>query len=63
MINIRPAQGNRSRSVENPAIQAKIKKITPSRELFFSKSSDYLITLVITPEPTVLPPSRIAKRS
>ena len=27
MINLRPAQGNRSRSVENPAIQAKIKEI------------------------------------
>ena len=36
MINIRPAQGNRSRSVENPVIQAKIKKITPFRELFLA---------------------------
>ncbi len=27
MINIRPAQGNRSRGVENPEIQARIKKI------------------------------------
>lgn len=27
MINIRPAQGNRSRSVENPEIQAKIKDV------------------------------------
>lgn len=27
MINIRPAQGNRSRSVENPEIQAKIKEV------------------------------------
>lgn len=27
MINIRPAQGNRSRSVEDPAVQAKIKAI------------------------------------
>ena len=27
MINIRPAQNNRSRSVENPEIQAKIKSI------------------------------------
>lgn len=27
MINIRPAQGNRSRSVENPEIQAKIKAV------------------------------------
>ncbi|MBR2766689.1 hypothetical protein IKD67_01205 [Candidatus Saccharibacteria bacterium] len=27
MINIRPAQGNRSRSVEDPEIQAKIKSI------------------------------------
>lgn len=27
MINIRPAQGNRSRGVENPAIQAKIKSL------------------------------------
>lgn len=27
MINIRPAQGNRSRSVESPEIQAKIKEI------------------------------------
>lgn len=27
MINIRPAQGNRSRSVEDPEIQAKIKAV------------------------------------
>ena len=27
MINIRPAQGNRSRSVEDPAIQSQIKSI------------------------------------
>ena len=27
MINIRPAQGNRSRSVEDPEVQAKIKTI------------------------------------
>lgn len=27
MINIRPAQGNRSRSVEDPSIQAKIKSV------------------------------------
>lgn len=27
MINIRPAQNNRSRSVENPEIQAKIKEV------------------------------------
>lgn len=27
MINIRPAQGNRSRSVESPEIQAKIKAV------------------------------------
>lgn len=27
MINIRPAQGNRSRSVENPEIQARIKSV------------------------------------
>ncbi len=27
MINIRPAQGNRSRNVENPEIQAKIKAV------------------------------------
>lgn len=27
MINIRPAQGNRSRSVEDPAIQSKIKSV------------------------------------
>lgn len=27
MINIRPAQGNRSRSVEDPEIQAKIKEV------------------------------------
>ena len=27
MINIRPAQGNRSRSVEDPEIQAKIKSV------------------------------------
>ena len=27
MINIRPAQNNRSRSVENPEIQAKIKSV------------------------------------
>ena len=27
MINIRPAQGNRSRSVEDPSIQARIKEV------------------------------------
>ena len=27
MINIRPSQGNRSRNVENPKIQAKIKEV------------------------------------
>lgn len=27
MINLRPAQGNRSRNVEDPAIQAKIKEV------------------------------------
>lgn len=27
MINIRPAQGNRSRSVEDPTVQAKIKAV------------------------------------
>ena len=27
MINIRPAQGNRSRSVEDPEIQAKVKSV------------------------------------
>ena len=27
MINIRPAQGNRSRSVEDPSLQAKIKTV------------------------------------
>lgn len=27
MINIRPAEGNRSRSVEDPAIQSKIKSV------------------------------------
>jgi Protein of unknown function (DUF5674) len=30
MINIRPAQGNRSRSVDDPAIQAEIRRVVDS---------------------------------
>jgi hypothetical protein len=30
MINLRPAQGNRSRGVEDPAIQAAIRKVVDS---------------------------------
>ena len=38
-------------------------KNPPLKGGFLGIAINYLITLVMTPEPTVLPPSRIAKRS